>query len=780
MALAPAASGSSATTPARTIPEPLPAHPGNIFLAGEDVIVPLPSRPAETWQLVDYDDRPVPGWTLQDGRAQLGRLPVGFYRLQSTSAPSADWISLGVLAPLRAPTPVTSPIALDVAAAWFYPQDKLDAAANLCALAGINWVRDRLNWSQMEPQRGQFAGANIYDASAAAQSRAGLQVLQVHHASPGWANPQRKRFPLDLRDAYRFHREMARRWQGQVRAFEPWNEADITVFGGHTGSEMASLQKAAYLGMKAGNPDVVAGLNVFAKHQRDQLLDLHANEAWPYFDTFNLHHYEAFETYPQLYADFRAVSAGRPLWVTECARPVKWAGDDQRQEPTDADLRVQAGRVAKTFALSLHEGSAATFYFLLPHYVEGQTQFGILRGDLTPRPAYLALAAVGRWLADARPLGQLKAGPTQQACLFNAQPDGEAAEVLVAWDTAGKSSLALPVAPLTIVDHLGRIVQPSTAAERTRHNVRLTTAPLFVRLPPGTAKTLALKTPPPKPARLTGEPSPIVLQSLWPEAQVFLNKSAYRLTGRDEETIPIFAYNFGATPAKGGLRVTAPAGWTVQLPASVELAPEERKELSLKLTVAASTGRLVETVRIDGDFGPAGQAVLSLRLMHPGAGTASPLPKATQAARWQPAVSGNGTLRLADTNGTLTVAAECGGADRWVYPTLPLTPAEYAPQGTEAIGLTFTLAAGTGQFRVIFEEANGSAYVADFMSPPPAGETVEAMAFLASAVHGADWSKPDPNRRLDPEKIRVLKVGCNTGAAQVQFAFGHLRWVRFH
>jgi hypothetical protein len=149
---------------------------------------------------------------------------------------------------------------------------------------------------------------------------------------------------------------------------------------------MATLQKASYLGLKAGNPELTVCLNVFANHGRAQLADLHDNEAWPYFDTFNLHHYRPFEAYPQLYGDFRAVSAGKPLWVSECALPVKWAGDEKLKEPTDSDLRVQAERVAKTFACSLHEGSVATFYFLLPHYVEGQTSSASFARILHPVP----------------------------------------------------------------------------------------------------------------------------------------------------------------------------------------------------------------------------------------------------------------------------------------------------------------------------------------------------------------------------------------------------------
>jgi hypothetical protein len=46
------------------------------------------------------------------------------------------------------------------------------------------------------------------------------------------------------------------------------------------------------------------------------------------------------------------------------------------------------------------------FHFILGHYHEPNgVQFGLLRRDLTPRPAYVALAAVGRLLAGARTLG---------------------------------------------------------------------------------------------------------------------------------------------------------------------------------------------------------------------------------------------------------------------------------------------------------------------------------------------------------------------------------------
>lgn len=599
-----------AREPVRPIPRPQASHPGNIFLESEEPVVSLPADAVGAWRLLDDQDRFREDVTAVDGKVKLRALPVGFYRLRPIEGPSNLWVSLGVLAPLQAPTPATSPIALDVAMAWFYPKEKMEAAASLCALAGVHWVRDRLSWPEMEPERGRFAGTNRYDASARAQSRAGLRVLQVAHSSPRWANPEAKRFPVDLRDAYRFWEEMARRWRGQVAAFEPWNEADIPMFGGHTGAEMAALQKAAFLGLRAGNPKAVACLNVFAAHNRAQLEDLHANLAWPYFDTYNLHHYEPFENYPKLYADHRTVSAGRPLWVSECALPVKWSGDTTLQEPTDADLRIQAERVAKTFACSLHEGSAATFYFLLPHYVEGQTQFGIVRPDLTPRPAFVALAAVGRLLADARPLGRLRpADENIRAYLFRAKPDGQTRDVLVAWAVEGESTLQFPRMPEAMFDHFGRASRSVLSA------VRLGPTPVLVLFPAGTARQFDLSPSPASPRFEKGKPSPVVLQALWPSDKTDLKQSAYRVAAAQVEEIPVQVYNFSSRPVRGRFQVSASAGWKVTFAQTVELAPQERKSMVLTVDGRAVSAREPGTVRLAGDFKGLGTPVLSLRLL---------------------------------------------------------------------------------------------------------------------------------------------------------------------
>ncbi|MFI5379244.1 MAG: hypothetical protein ACHRHE_08105 [Tepidisphaerales bacterium] len=489
---------------------------------------------------------------------------------------------------------------------WFYKSDQKPAVANLCTLAGVSWVRDRLSWGEMEKKPGVFEAETRYDESARVQSAAGLRVLQVNHSSPSWYR-QGGRFPDDLRDLHRFYREMARRWKGTVAAFEPWNEADIPMFGGHTGAEMASLQKAAYFGLKAGNPEVIACLNVFAEGRQASLDDLAANQAWAYTDTCNLHHYLAADKFAPRYAAFREISGGRPLWTSEFAMPVQWSGDAKVQEVSDHDLRIQADHLVMAFAAALHEGTLA-YYFMLPHYVEGKTQFGIIRRDLTPRPAYLSLAAVGRLLADAKPVGRLSAAePTVRGYVFRAKPDGVEKTVLVAWSTGAAKPLALSG---DVFDAIGRPLG-------NRAEIALSPSPLFVVMPAAEAGKIAITPAPAMPPRQDAAPSPVVLQAIGGKDRTALDSSSYRVAPGVKQQIPIFVYNFGQVPATLKLSIEKPEDWSADFPASAEVKPGDRLPLTLEVTSPQPGSLGTFTMRAEAPGIPA--AVLSIRLLPAGA-----------------------------------------------------------------------------------------------------------------------------------------------------------------
>src|SRR4029079_15617661 len=146
------------------------------------------------------------------------------------------------------------------------------------------WVRDRLSWPELEPTRGAWSAEGRYERALRIEHDAGLKVLQVNPLSPVWASPNANRFPEDLRTVYEFYKGLAKHWHGLADAIEPWNEPEIEPFGGHTGCEIASFQKAAYLGLKAGDPQLPVCQAVFAGDRPTTLDEFGANEVQPYFE----------------------------------------------------------------------------------------------------------------------------------------------------------------------------------------------------------------------------------------------------------------------------------------------------------------------------------------------------------------------------------------------------------------------------------------------------------------------------------------------------------------
>jgi hypothetical protein len=308
-----------------------------VFLEGEEVSVPLPEKVRLVythWRL--SDDREVLHTGVLPPRAPdagavlaLGPLSIGWYRLEfsSINGSGQTWTSLAVLGRVRTPPRADSPIAVDSAAAWFARENaaQQQQLANLAALAGVGWVRDRLRWRDIQPQPGELAAPpTTYDTSADAHREAGLAMLQVFHDTPPWARDgggSGGQFAPDLRRVYDLGQRLAKRFKGRVAAWEPCNEANVATFGAHTVDQMCSWQKAAWLGFKSGDPNVLVGWNATAAvptipHTEGVL----ANETWPYFDTYNIHTYDWSHAYADLWKPAREAAAGRPIWVTEADR----------------------------------------------------------------------------------------------------------------------------------------------------------------------------------------------------------------------------------------------------------------------------------------------------------------------------------------------------------------------------------------------------------------------------------------------------------------------------
>ncbi|MBX7258548.1 MAG: hypothetical protein K1Y02_19460, partial [Candidatus Hydrogenedentes bacterium] len=440
----------------------------HVFLVGERVQVSVlakPPNPINKAQALNERLELQAVATVFEGRADFGALPVGWYRVEFLRSDDtvAGFTTAAVLEPLAAAPPDDTPIALDIALAWLGAKDESDWAlyAQLARLAGVRWVRDRIHWREVQQEDGSFVEHTKYDDSADIQAAEGLRILQVFHTRPKWAlapdsNPERPR--IDLLKLYSFCKGMAERFHGRVGAWEPWNEGNAGNFGGYTLDELCTIQKASYLGFKAGDPNLtvcwnpLGGINI-----ESQTRVVLRNETWPYYDVYSIHSYDWPHGYEQYWAHAREAACGKPLWVTECDRGMQADPASESGDFTPENDRRKGELIAQSYVRSLFSGSSLHFHFILGHYMEGEnrTQFGLLRADHTPRPGYVALAALGRLLAGGVCLGrhEVDRQPNVHVYAFRAKPQGQPKDVVVAWTEReadwperGKERAAWPIA----------------------------------------------------------------------------------------------------------------------------------------------------------------------------------------------------------------------------------------------------------------------------------------------------------------------------------------------
>lgn len=404
-------------------------RPGNVFTLGEQIQINVQTfltAQSLSWRLVDaYRNAEVAkGETALDGKSasdHLLELPItepGYYQLQVAAVDGSETnatasLLLGVVRP-QSKASREGPFASDAAIGWLVDPASWDDISEMMQLAGIEWIRDRISWGEVEPQRGKFNWGK-YEKSVNAQASRGVKISMVFHSAPDWAKDPGHKLPTP-EAMYHFAYEAGKHFAGRIQAWEIWNEVDWSYTeSADTPAYYAAVLKAAYLGFKAADPDVLVILNGWASSPRmlltDYILQTMENQISGYYDAYNFHshtqrngqffvgriaaHQEIVDKY----------APGKPAWLTEAG--VALPGENL-VALTEEEQRIQAEFIVKSSVLSVANGVDKHFFFVLPHYVESANgMWGILRPDLTPYPAYIALANLNETLKGARYTGKL-------------------------------------------------------------------------------------------------------------------------------------------------------------------------------------------------------------------------------------------------------------------------------------------------------------------------------------------------------------------------------------
>jgi len=305
-----------------------------------------------------------------------------------------------------------------------------DIVLPLAKAAGFSWIRDEIYWDRIEQKPGAFAFPSSYDEYINATSKFGISPLVVLAYGNEKVYPEYfkagQSFPQTAEGRQRFVRyvdEVVRRYGTKVKYWEIWNEPAFAQIGY---PDYVALLKAVYGQIKQRNPDatVIAcgGGGAGGGPGGDCFLATVKDGALEYQDAVSVHPYMSphipetgYPTaggavssvsiptvWPYLHQllDQNPKAGGRrvQLWITELGWPSRPASDGLN----DAS---QAANLVRSYLLSRRYGGVNAMFWY--DFVDDgrdesnrEDNFGMLKNDLSPKPAYVAAATLSATLGS--------------------------------------------------------------------------------------------------------------------------------------------------------------------------------------------------------------------------------------------------------------------------------------------------------------------------------------------------------------------------------------------
>ena len=321
-----------------------------------------------------------------------------------------------VVAALAAPTAHARP-ASQIAGVALHPWHLHDGnyrsrVFDRIAATGAKWVRIDIPWVWVEPDgpsasHGHGDWGTLDHIIWAAESR-GLKVLGIVAYTPDWASDTGELWSYPDPQAFEQYFAALLRHYPEIQAWELWNEPNYErfSFGGPDPAKFVSYLRSARkvrdsLGSKAklisggvapgGQIDIGTWLNEVAMRGGLKLIDgygIHPYSGVPADDPRSL--------MMQLESLHRRLAQlGRPdlpLWLTEYGAPSTPVANGYGPALTEAQ---QADRLRTAYALATRFDwiENMTWYEFLDEDDDSrdpEDNFGMVRNDLTPKPAYTA------------------------------------------------------------------------------------------------------------------------------------------------------------------------------------------------------------------------------------------------------------------------------------------------------------------------------------------------------------------------------------------------------
>ncbi|MBE1546931.1 hypothetical protein GGC64_000939 [Mycobacterium sp. OAS707] len=198
---------------------------------------------------------------------------------------------------------VEEPSVVGIADSNLYNQSQADIDRTLDTLQamGVQNVRIVIPWAGVQPLNLPFYNWANVDRMVNAASARNMGVLAVLNSTPAWASNRYLSGHPDPNDFAEFAGLVADRYQGDIAAYEVWNEPNaITFWNPVDPVAYTELLKAGYTAIKAEDPNAVVVGGVVASlftagnvtiNPQDFIAAMYDAGAKGYFDAISFHPY---------------------------------------------------------------------------------------------------------------------------------------------------------------------------------------------------------------------------------------------------------------------------------------------------------------------------------------------------------------------------------------------------------------------------------------------------------------------------------------------------------
>ncbi len=321
------------------------------------------------------------------------------------------------------------------------PKDEKYALLRAAEELGVRWSREEVSWANLEPDKKGIYNWTEFDWWIDQLVKRNIKVIGAIQTTPYWASGRPTtepdwywHVPRNVQDFVDFSYMVAEHYRGKIDVWEIWNEPDVPMTfkceGCDAAKVYAQMLAGSYAAIKKANPNatvLIGGLSIHDRHNGGMaFLDrvVAASGGRLNFDVLSIHPYmpdrPPESTDPKTVVQNFAyrldmshkwlVDHGAPnkeIWITEHGYSTcSGCGNLGVSE------EEQARRLVRLHAIAMSKPNVTRFiYFQIKDKFNGGPadlwgNMGIMRNDLSEKPAYFAYHVMTRQLEGATYVGE--------------------------------------------------------------------------------------------------------------------------------------------------------------------------------------------------------------------------------------------------------------------------------------------------------------------------------------------------------------------------------------